>query len=202
MDFNSIGPLLIEYRYWILIPLSIIEGPIAAFAAGSLASLGYFNIVVLAIFFFARDMIMDGIYYAIGHYGGKTAWVQRVLHRVGVREGHLDEVRRVWEAHPARTMFLGKLSYGLAQAFIIAAGTVRMSLTTFFRWGAVVAIAQYGILLALGYYLGDSFGGTVAGILHNLQYVLLGGSIVVIAYYGIAFYLRRKALEATKEDMP
>ena len=59
MSVDQISQLIIEYRYFILIPLSFIEGPIVAFAAGALASLGYFNVYALAIFFFVVDMLKD-----------------------------------------------------------------------------------------------------------------------------------------------
>ena len=59
MSPEHLTQLILDYRYWILIPISVIEGPVVAFVAGTLAALGYFNIWVLVLFFFARDMIMD-----------------------------------------------------------------------------------------------------------------------------------------------
>src|ERR1700679_1112274 len=119
MTTQSIANLIIQYRYAILIPAAIIEGPIVAFISGTLASLGYFNIYVLAVFFFARDMAMDGIYYAAGFFGARTAFAKRMLKKLDMQEQALSDLRRVWEEHPAKTMFIGKLSYGIAQTFII-----------------------------------------------------------------------------------
>ncbi|MDP2665084.1 MAG: hypothetical protein Q8P23_00320, partial [bacterium] len=73
MSVDFITELILQYRYWILIPLSLIEGPVVAFVAGTLASLGYFNMSFLAVLFFVRDVGLDGVYYAIGHFGGRTA---------------------------------------------------------------------------------------------------------------------------------
>src|SRR5665213_1298609 len=144
MSPQTIAHLIIEYRYWILIPAAIIEGPIVAFVAGTLASLGYFNIYVLIAFFFVRDMGMDAIYYYSGYFGGRSAFIQRMLAKLSMDEARLDELRLVWEQHPAKTMFIGKLSYGIAQAFIVTAGVVKMSIRKFFGYGALAAIAQYG----------------------------------------------------------
>ncbi|HUQ29943.1 MAG TPA: hypothetical protein VM103_00255, partial [Candidatus Paceibacterota bacterium] len=136
--------LLHTYSYWILIPVSLIEGPVVAFIAGTLAAAGYFNIYLLAAIFFITDMGKDGFYYALGHFGKKTTLAHKFLDKIGVTETHFDEVRRVWERHPLRTMFFGKLAYGVATGFIVLAGAIRMKLSTFFSYGAIVVVLQYG----------------------------------------------------------
>ena len=195
MSPEQLTQLIVDYRYWILVPLSIIEGPVVAFVAGTLASLGYFNIYVLLLFFFARDMIMDAFYYALGYYGGRTATAQKLLRKIGVREDHLDDIRKLWEKNAGKTMFLGKLSYGIASSFIALAGTVRMPLKKFFGWGAVVAIVQFWGLIFLGYLFGESFG-SIENVINGIHYVILGITIVGILYYILTRYMRK---ELTRE---
>ena len=195
MSPEQLTQLIVDYRYWILVPLSIIEGPVVAFVAGTLASLGYFNIYVLLLFFFARDMIMDAFYYALGYYGGRTATAQKLLRKIGVREDHLDDIRKLWEKNAGKTMFLGKLSYGIASSFIALAWTVRMPLKKFFGWGAVVAIVQFWGLIFLGYFFGESFG-SIENVINGIHYVILGITIVGILYYILTRYMRK---ELTRE---
>lgn len=197
MSLDSLAPLIIEYRYWILIPLSIIEGPVVAFVAGTLAAGGYFNIYALGVFFFIRDMAMDGLYYALGHYGGRTAIAKRLLHKIGVRENHLEEVRALWERHAGTTMFLGKLSYGVASSFIVVAGMVRMPLGKFFGWGAAVAVAQYGVLLLLGYVFGNSLGSGAVLFLERAQYIIAAVTIVASLYYIGSRYARKRLISSS-----
>ena len=139
--------LIVEYRYWILVPLTFIEGPIVAFIAGTLASAGFFNIYILAVLFFVRDVGMDGVYYGIGYWGGRTKFAGKMLKKIGITPEHLNDVRELWKNHAGKTMFIGKISYGIASAFIVVAGMVKMPLKKFFGWGAVVAVAQYWSLL-------------------------------------------------------
>src|SRR3989338_6591219 len=61
LDFTT--QIILEYRYWILIPLSLIEGPIVAFVAGTLASVGYFNLYFLAVLFFKGASIIAVVQY-------------------------------------------------------------------------------------------------------------------------------------------
>lgn len=196
--------LILQYRYWIIIPLSFIEGPVIAFIAGTLAAVGFFNIYALALLFFVRDVGMDAVYYALGHYGAKTAFVQRMLNKIGITQDHLDHVKGLWERRPGWTMLIGKLSYGIAHAFIVVAGTVRFSLPIFFKWACIVAVLQYGTLLLLGYYLGASFGGTVEKVLTNAQYLIAAATIIISGYYIVSWRMRRKLLAEDKkiEEMP
>lgn len=199
MSIDFITQVILQYRYWILIPLSLIEGPVIAFVAGTLAAVGYFNMYFLAALFFVRDVGLDGVYYAIGHFGARTAFVQRMLKKIGVTQDHLEKVRILWERRPFTTMFLGKLSYGIASAFIVVAGTVRMPLCIFFKYGIVVAILQYGTLLFAGYYLGASFGGSAAQIINNVQYVMAFAAVAISVYYVFTWHMRKKFLAEEKE---
>jgi membrane protein DedA with SNARE-associated domain len=199
MSPESLTELLLQYRYWILVPLSIIEGPVVAFVAGTLASLGYFNIYLLGLFFFVRDVGLDGAYYALGHYGGKTAFATRMLTKFGITDEHLEHVRLLWARRPGWTMLIGKISYGIASAFIVVAGKVRMPLTTFFGYGSLVAVLQYGALLFVGYFFGESLGGSAAAVISNIQYAVAVLAIVISAYYIFSWRMRKKLLEAEKQ---
>jgi len=192
MNPQQIAHLIIEYRYWILVPLAIVEGPIVAFISGTLAAIGYFNLYGLMVFFFARDMIMDAAWYYAGYFGWKTAFAKRMLAKMNIQESHLKEVHQLWEKYPARTMFVGKLSYGIAVAFVAVAGVVKMSLAKFFSYGAVVAIVEYVGLLLLGYFFGDAFGGSFTGIVDNAQYAIAAGFALLSAYYILRWYIRQK----------
>lgn len=198
MSVAYLTHLILEYRYWILIPLSLIEGPVVAFVAGTLASVGYFSIWFLAALFFVRDVGLDGVYYAIGHFGGRTRFARKMLAKIGVTDDHLKNVRVLWEKRPGWTMLIGKLSYGIASAFIVVAGMVKMPLRKFFAYGSAVAVLQYGTLLLLGYFLGASFGGNITKILDNVQYVIAFAAVAISAYYILSLRMRKRFL--TKDE--
>ncbi|MEK7114396.1 MAG: hypothetical protein AAB850_02495 [Patescibacteria group bacterium] len=199
MSIDFITQTILQYRYWILVPLSLIEGPVVAFVAGTLASVGFFNMYLLAPLFFVRDVGLDLVYYAIGHFGGRTNFAQRMLKKIGITPNHLEQVRALWEKKPFWTMFIGKLSYGIASAFIVVAGMVKMPLGTFFKYGSVVAVLQYGTLLFLGYFLGASLGGSIVKIIENAQYVIAFAAIAISGYYIFTWYMRGKFLKKDKE---
>jgi membrane protein DedA with SNARE-associated domain len=189
---SGILHLIIEYRYLILVPLSFVEGPIVAFFAGTLASLGYFNIYVLGIFFLVRDILVDLGCYFLGRYLGKKEFVHRFLHRIHINEEDIENTRKLWHVHPGKTMFFSKLSYGVAAGFIIVAGMVEMPLKRFLFWGFCVAVMHYGVLLVIGYFFGVSLGGSIEKIFTNVQYGILGLVILGTAYYFFKRYMGRR----------
>ncbi len=199
MSLDSLTPLIIEYRYWILIPLSLLEGPFVALIAGSLAAAGYFNPYFLLIFFVIRDLFTDVIYYGLGVFAAKTAFVRRLLHKIGVTAEHLEKARALWNNHPGKTMFLGKLSYGIAPSFFVVAGMIRMSLKRFIGYNAVIAAFQYGVCLALGYFLGSVAGGSIVNIVSNFQIVIGVLLLCLGAFYLIRSYFRKRLIEEEKE---
>ena len=199
MDAFDASALIIQYRYWILIPLSFVEGPVVAFIAGTLATIGYFNMYALAAIFFIRDIGLDIIYYAVGFYGANTVFARRLLKKIGLTSVHFDHIRKLWERHPFRTMLIGKLSYGIATAFIVLAGTVKMPFMKFLRYGALVAITQYWALLILGFMLGNTFRDFVERIISTLEYALLGLAVLMTIYYIVSFRMRKEFLKEEKQ---
>ncbi|HUY05246.1 MAG TPA: hypothetical protein VMV62_00810 [Candidatus Paceibacterota bacterium] len=199
MSVDFITQLILQYRYWILIPLSLLEGPVVAFVAGTLAAAGFFDMYFLAALFFVRDVGLDGAYYAIGYFGGHTEFSRRMLAKIGVTDDHLQRVRILWERRPGMTMLVGKLSYGIASAFIVVAGMVKMPLRIFFKYGILVAVLEYGSLLFAGYYLGTSLGGNIVRMIDNAQYVIAFAAIVISAYYILSWRMRGKLLKSDEE---
>lgn len=194
MSIESITPLIVEYRYWILIPLTFIEGPIVGFIAGALSKLGYFNpFVAFAIFIF-RDVIVDALWYVVGSHGGKTRVAGWLLKKVRITDEHLHAVRLLWDHKPLRTMFISKLSYGIAQLFLAVAGMVGLPFRLFFRYALIVALVEYGGLFICGYVVGGAFGD-MAGVLSNIQWVIAILALVIAGYYIFTHFMRRKALK-------
>ncbi|HWP61490.1 MAG TPA: VTT domain-containing protein [Candidatus Paceibacterota bacterium] len=191
MSVDHVTHLIIVYRYWIIIPLSFVEGPIIAFVAGTLSFLGYFNPYLMFGIFLVRDIVLDSLMYAVGRFGGQTRFAQKTLARIGVTPKHLGEIHRMWERHGFRTMFFSKLSYGVSAAFLIVAGLVETSFSRFLIFGILVSLAQYGLLFVLGYFFGSALG-TVSNVFTYVQYLVLAASVVGIGWYVFTRFIRKE----------
>lgn len=198
MSPDHIQALILDYRYWILIPLTFIEGPIIGFITGALAKLGYFNPVLAFSIFIFRDIIMDALYYFLGRKFEGTPFAERMLIRLKVTPDYLSAVRKLWDTKGIRTMFIGKLSYGVAHAFLFVAGMVRMPFPKFFRYALIVALVNYGGLFLLGYTMGGALG-SFSGLISNLLYTIGILALVISGYYIFTFYMRRRLEEEEKK---
>jgi membrane protein DedA with SNARE-associated domain len=183
MQLAAIAPLLVRYRYWILIPLSMLEGPMVAVATGALSSRGYFNPYLACWLFVGKDVVVDGAYYYLGRVAKDHPFCASLLARMRVTTAEVERVRGLWNTSGWRTMFVGKLAWGLSPIFLAVAGVVAVPADRFFRYAAGVALLQYIVLFFIGYRFGAATA-TVSTALRLLQY-----GIAVVVLGGLA-YLR------------
>jgi membrane protein DedA with SNARE-associated domain len=152
MPLESLRPALITSRYWILVPLLLIEGPIVAFVTGTLAAAGYITLDVTYGIFVVKDFVVDGLYYYLGRFAGEKPVVARLLTRAHVTGAEIDHVRLLWQRHGWRTTCVGTFSWELSPAFLVVAGLAAVPVASFFRYAVGIALVPYALLLILGYY--------------------------------------------------
>ena len=191
MEPEHLTQLIIDYRYWIVIPLSFLEGPVIAFVVGTLSAFGYFNPFVAVWVFFAKDMIMDLAFYILGRYAKSTRFVYRLLHKGGIITESTEQFREQWRSHAFRTMFLVKLPHGFSSAFLAMAGVIEAPLKQFLSYAAIIAVLQYVLLFAFGYYFG-AWLGLSSDTITRIQYVVTGVFMVAMLYLAIVWYVRRR----------
>jgi membrane protein DedA with SNARE-associated domain len=181
VNIEPLAALLREYRYWLLVPVSMLEGPGIAFLAGALSALGYFNPFVVFGVFLAKDLTVDGFFYALGRAGRRRPLVERLLARARVSGVEKTPIRDQWNRHTWRTMIIAKLSWGLSPALLAVAGIVSVPPKTFFRSVLGVAAVQYSVLVPLGYYFGQAIQ-TVSLTIRVVGYAMAGLVLVLIAF--------------------
>jgi membrane protein DedA with SNARE-associated domain len=198
---DHLTQLIIDYRYWIIIPLSFLEGPVIALVVGTLSSFGYFNPFVAVWIFFVKDMVMDGGWYFIGRYAKNTAFVHRLLHKGGLLTESTEQFKEQWQKRGWWTMFVAKLPHGFSSAFLAMSGLIEAPLGKFFTYAAIIALLQYGLLFVLGYYFGSFFASS-PDLISKVQYILTGLLFIIGAYLLLVWYLRRRFAKKTPPQHP
>ncbi len=191
MELDHLTQLIVDYRYWIIIPLSFVEGPVIAFAVGTLSALGYFNPFVAVWVFFIKDMIMDVAFYLLGRYATATVFVHRLLHKGGIITESTEEFKEQWRGHPFRTMFFAKLPHGFSSAFLAMSGVIRAPWKQFVYYAAIIAVIQYVLLFIAGYYFGGLLGISSSTVT-RIQYITTAVFTVAMLYLAVAWYVRRR----------
>jgi membrane-associated protein len=146
-----LGALLLQYRYWVLFPTAVIEGPIVTILAGVSISLGYMSWLPAFGLLFAGDIVGDVLHYYAGKWGGEP-FIRKYGKYMGINSSHTIKLEQIFKDHPGRTILLSKLAHGVGGALLVAAGLVKMPIGEFIYWNVLGTIPKTFGLLALGYY--------------------------------------------------
>lgn len=191
---QEIAATLLQYKYLGLLPLAMAEGPVIALVAGFLVHEQVLNAWFAFGTLVVGDLIPDAFFYCLGHYGADTRLAKRFLAKSTLFTEHLDAVARLWERHPRKTMFFGKLAYGLGLPVLTSTGLVRMPFARFVGYAVPVTLLQYGVIMAIGYGLGSSYGLAKNYVTTAYVVTALGVVLFVAGYVVFAKYARKRIL--------
>src|SRR3989344_1342849 len=122
MTLEALTALLLAYRYWILLPIAIVEGPFLALVVGSLTSFGYFDPLLAYFVLICGDFIPDTVLYLTGRWGKRAALIEKYGHKIGLSPERFALIERLWRDHPKKAMIMSKLALGLSGAFFVFSG--------------------------------------------------------------------------------
>lgn len=171
---------------------------VAAAYAGVTHHLSIAGVIAAAA---AGAIIGDNFGYAIGRYGGYRL-IARFGHYIHFEPERLHVTERYFARHGDKTVFLGRFVSVLRTWVAFFAGVNRMHWRTFLFWNALG-----GCTWATVYGLAAYFAGrNLARIQHALDYVAIGGGIVIAALIagGIIRYVitqRQRTAIARQENI-
>lgn len=186
---------LLAYRYLVLFPIAVLEGPIITIIAGSLAANGQINFWAAYAIIIAGDVTGDSLYYAMGRFGRKQ-FIARWGHYVGLTPERLQKIDRHYLHHAGKTLVLGKLAFSFEIPFIVSAGLARFSYLRFLFYMICGALPKSLGLLLVGYF----FGYSLTSAQHDLSFAahLSAGLIIAaIIVVGTRWLMRRYPVTAT-----
>jgi membrane protein DedA with SNARE-associated domain len=152
---NEIITLLTTYKYIILIPLSIIEGPIVAVIVGFLSTMGIFNLFISYVILVVGDGVGDGLLYALGRWG--SGLVHRYGHKLGLTADRLKQTREYFETHHHKAVTTSKLVHGIGFTGLIVAGSMKIPYLRFAKTCIIISIIQSAVMLILGFFFGHAY---------------------------------------------
>lgn len=162
---ENIFYLLSQYKYLILFPLAIVEGPILAVIAGFLSMGGFLNVFIVYPIIVLGDITGDSGCYMFGRWG-VPGFLKRIAKRFGLKPEKVDRVRAYFDSNPNKTIALSKITLGIGIAGIYLAGNARIPYSKFIRICLVTSSLQYVVYLSIGI----MFGGAYKQISHYLNF--------------------------------
>ena len=172
--------LIEQYKYLVLFPLAVLEGPVITVVAGFLVTMGVLDALAVYAIVVLGDIVGDSVWYALGRFGrGRLLLCLERLFRI--TPDKIERAKRAIEKHSLRTMAVAKLSHGVGFAALIAAGMIGMSIPRFVAACLIVALGQAVLFLTLGVW----FGRAYETIGSYTNYFAAG--TVVVGICGLAF---------------
>ncbi|MEA2729014.1 MAG: hypothetical protein QOF70_3489 [Acetobacteraceae bacterium] len=145
----TLSDFLIAHGSALILPLSVLEGPIVTIITGFLAAQGYFAWYWALPLLVCGDLIGDVIYYWIGRTGS-------VVHRwAGMRASVVPAFQQQLRHNATRMLFIGKWTHTVGWLVLIGSGMLRLPLWRFILINLVATVPKSAVLFGLGYFAGD-----------------------------------------------
>lgn len=171
--------ILEKYRYWIIFPIAIFEGPIIIIISGFLVKLGYLNGLIAYTVVVVADIIGDSIYYSIGRFWGTSKFVKKLGSFVGYDDSTEKFLEEHFKKHKMKTFMIGKVSHGLGGSVQIASGIGKVSYGEFVWLSLLGTVPKTIVLILIGYFLGTYYE-RIDDYLHNIALVTISIFLVFL----------------------
>ncbi len=177
-----------HYGYFVMLPLMIIEGPVATIIAATLAALGAFNVFIVLIFSIFGDVVGDVALYSLGYKWG-MGFVRRVGKYIGITEKLVLKMEKYFENHGGKTIFAVKSTTGLCWAAFSAAGIVKMNFRKFIAYSILGGVVWSSFLVAMGYFYGYLWK-EISQYINWIGWVI--GGVTAASYMLIILFKKKK----------
>lgn len=179
---------ILKYRYFILFPLSIVEGPIIAIVAGFLCRQDVLNFWMVYIILIVGDNIGDTMYYALGYWSNSPLAV-KLMSWLGIKKERLEKVKTYFGNNPFKAITFSKLILGVGVAGLFLAGKSKIPYARFFTICLFTSFVQSLVYLVVGWFFGEFY----LQINHYFNYFASISIVVVLAV--VLFYIVRSKLK-------
>lgn len=191
---SEITSLILQYKYFIIFPLTVIEGPIVTVLSGFLYSVGYFSFIPLYLVLIAGDLIGDFFLYGIGYHFGRPLMKKHGTF-LSIKKELFEKIEAKFHDHQNKILLISKMTmgFGFSHATLIGAGMVRIPFRKYALLNSIGGFVWTGFLLGVGYFFGNLYT-VIEGKFKIVSVVAL--IIVVLAiFYGFSRYMRERFIQ-------
>ena len=188
---SSIVGWLLAYRYVIVYPLAVVEGPILSMISGFLVRTGFFDFWPIYILLMAGDLTGDILWYLVGRHGARPL-IERYGRFLSITEANVEKMEGHFHKHQMKILFISKLTtgFGFAIATLIAAGAVHVPFKKYLTINFFGQFIWTGALLAVGFF----FGNLYTLVDKSLRWAFIVALVIIClgAMYGFGKAMRKR----------
>lgn len=193
LSLSSLIAWLTQYRYAVMFPVVVFEGPIITVLGGFLAAHDILNVYIVYVIAVVGDLAGDMLYYSIGRWGRDNRWIRRWVKLVGITDKRIEKLENHFANHSGKTLIFGKISHGIGSVILFASGAAKMPIGEFLWYNLIGTLPKTLIFLLIGYYFGEAYKRISQYIDYTALTTFLIGVALVVGYILIARYLRKKS---------
>lgn len=171
--------LILHYKYFIVFPLAVLEGPAVSIILGFLVSLNYFHFGAALAVLVLADLFGDTLYYLIGKYAGPI-FINRFGKYVGLSFERVSKIQNYVLENSYKTIVFGKIVHSLGIPTLISVGMSKVPLRSFLLMAGSVALVKSIILLLLGYLFGNVFRTLIVYLDRFSSLTIVLGILIVL----------------------
>lgn len=181
---ENIIQLIIYYKYLIIIPAAVVQGPIISFISGFLVRLGLLGFFYTYICLMVGELIGDVAWYWVGRRWGMI-FIKKFGKYVSVTEKNIAMVKNMFDKHHAKILIISKLTtgFGFAPVVLFTAG---MTKVPFLRYMTLNFFGQFiwtAMLMSLGFFIGhlyESFNSIIERV--SIFAIVVGCLFLIIGF--------------------
>jgi len=166
-----------------------LPGDSLLFAAGALASIGAFNIVVLLIILALAAVLGDSVNYAIGHFIGEKIFSWKIKF---IKKHHLERTHQFYEKHGGKTIIIARFIPIVRTFAPFLAGVGKMRYLKFLSYNVIGGVLWVTAFLGAGYFFGN-----IQFVKNNFSLVIL--AIIIISLVPTAIEIISQSRKSKKE---
>jgi membrane protein DedA with SNARE-associated domain len=191
MPIETILGYLVTYRYVLIIPITVIEGPIVMVLCGFLLRFGTFDLIPLYVILIISDLVGDIGWYCVGRFWG-LSFIKRFGKFFSITEKTLEKATALFHKHHNKILFISKITmgFGFALVTLITAGMAKVPFKKYLAFNVAGQFVWTAALLGIGY----SFGNIYTSIDKGFRDVALVALIIIALaiVYGFGKYISKR----------
>ena len=174
-----------HFKYLIIFPVSVVEGPIITIISGFLSSVGQLNFWLALGTVALGDLVGDSLYYALGRFGHERFVQTKFGRRLGLSPERVIRIEKHFEIHPWKTFTFGKFAHGTGSLILVASGIAKVPYWEFLGYNIPTTLLNSSLLIVIGYFFGHAYN-RIDHYLTYYSYAIL--ALVVIAYFYFIYH--------------
>ena len=188
---------LLTYKYFILFPVVVFEGPLATMASGFLVSMHVMNAWLALPIIVTADVTGDVLYYCAGRFGFQIPPVAWFLRKIKF-DRNKERIAAEFQRRGGKLLLFGKLTHALGAVFLVGAGYGKMPFWKFVWYNAIGTAVKSSALLFFGYIVGSAYERYSSYFEYGSLVITIGSILVIAAFY---YFFSKKMEKMSGEDL-